>query len=86
VYQPDKDYLSIYLSIYLGQQGFSGTHSVDQAGLKPETICLCLLSAAGIKGMCHHCPAGLLFFMMLFWPRRIFDFDTEIHLNIFTNF
>jgi hypothetical protein len=37
--------------------GCPGTHFVDQASLElRKSTCLCLLSA-GIKGMCHHCPA-----------------------------
>jgi hypothetical protein len=39
-----------------------GTHSVGQAGLKLRNppACLCLPSA-GIKGVCHHCPASFDF-------------------------
>jgi hypothetical protein len=43
--------------VSLCSPGCPGTHSVDQAGLElwnPPSLCL---PSAGIKGMCHHCPA-----------------------------
>ena len=37
-----------------------GTRFVDQAGLELRFACFCLLSA-GIKGMSHCCPVGIIF-------------------------
>jgi hypothetical protein len=34
-----------------------GTHSVDQAGLKLRNWPVLCLPSAGIKGVCHPCPA-----------------------------
>jgi hypothetical protein len=49
--------------VFLCSPGYLGTHSVDQAGLKLRSACLCLPSA-GIKGVC--CQT---------WPDR-FLFDS----------
>ena len=49
------------------------THSVDQAGFKLSSTCLCLPSA-GIKGVCHHLLAihGILFLrVMVSWHQRV---------------
>ena len=51
--------------VSLGSPGCPGTHSVDQAGFKKST-CLCL-SSAGIKGLCHHCPAVALILNFFFF-------------------
>jgi hypothetical protein len=37
-----------------------GTHSVDQAGLELRNL-PALPPSAGIKGVCHHCPADSVF-------------------------
>jgi hypothetical protein len=42
----------------------SRTHSVDQAGSNLQRSACLSFPNAGIKGMCHHCPARLHFFRL----------------------
>jgi hypothetical protein len=53
--------------VSLCSPGCPGTHSVDQAGPRTQRFaCLCL-SSAGIKGMCHHCPARLHYTFIVYY-------------------
>ena len=56
------------------------TRSVDKAGLELTDIaCLCLLSA-GIKGLCHHCPAIIFLFL-----RFIYCMSVPVCICVCTN-
>jgi hypothetical protein len=80
-------YLFIYLFIYFGfsRQGFSvylklSWNTLSRPGW-PRTLkstCLCLASA-GVKGICHHCPAYFIFY----WLFYLFTFQMLFHFLIF---
>ena len=48
-------------SVSLYDPGYPGTGSVDQASLKLRDLPASAFQMAGIKGMCHHCPAIWMF-------------------------
>jgi hypothetical protein len=49
--------------VSLCSPGCPGTQSVDQVGLKLIELHLPLPPSAGIKGVCHHCLAGIFFYL-----------------------
>jgi hypothetical protein len=71
--------------VSLCSPGCPGTHSVDQAGLElRKSACLCLPSA-GIKGMCHHCPANLFLMLEILSKLRLKDLIKRSHKNLVAN-
>jgi hypothetical protein len=60
----DEEMRLIYLLVFwdrvsLYSPGFPGTQSIVQAGLQLRNLPACL-PCAGMKGVCHHCPAKTL--------------------------
>ena len=77
-------YFSFFFIFGFSRQGFSVALDpvpelalVDQAGLKLTEISLPLIPSAGIKGMHHHHPTFLFFF--LFWLAEIIGFKKKHH-------
>jgi hypothetical protein len=63
--------------VSLCSSGCPGTHSVDQPGLELRTPPAPCLPSAGIKGVSHHCPAGIRFLDTWNYTNRIFISKTK---------